>query len=1560
MEQHWHEVLIQNDEGDNAFAKAAPLMMEALQLVASTRALQLALGVACCKEELSRVNDTRRAYRAAREEARELHNMLEPHLESVYNSMLHLRCVEAASRHPNHRSQKHRQRQRVRSLLKCHDGLVAPRDMRVDAFLDSQPVFDYKTFRARFGRLCQVVANGQLFSACEPRIKVLQSRYRLYRAFNSGREDQFHPTLGGGSFRLAPKVDVRRISSCMSATTLVEFMQRMLEQEPNLVLHTHGVPGATEENVTQLRAEQSEPKWRNRNDHHKHSSKNPDPKLVDEERDPTLKELVDVFFGPFLPPEERCFTPDGLGLLPNYTGTSERMSDTFDIPQARPPVAANAVPLLRHFLDVDGGNGGDLLARLVRPMLSRIATSDADVLELEFTVTGLLAGEVQHIAAWCVRSGLIGSRNAQLSLRIMQKPLCGGDASGGGGSACNAKTLEDVLMNIFEPIWLAMLQPQEYQDVVKFLARLVSVGVSVSGYADVQEMPATNSPKMYSAESGTEPPDAFFIYHVWRNVQVLNCMVAAHVFFSTAKGPSTAAAAAAHATEGESEASKLFLPKCSVFLRHEPVMKRPLLFRLHASATSKNAFVESVIGLLIADVVVNPVEVFAWSPLAYLYYLTQRSVLVTPSRNHNVARDSVLQRAVPFVVETGLNASVATLDPLHYHTNDNALLEELSGLQKNFHLALADMTELCLHSAESANWAVERRGALLGEVWGRVRALHNDFTKTQVNALRLRLRESSLAHEMDLLCRKGLTQDSALVVEKGGQRDYAVVSHFPAPRWDARLPGRALQMPLREQREAFWRFFGVPHARATDRVECVVLGHHFVDRQIAFPRIVISGPSAGEKSSAARKVVAALLRRQYYRDFSVHCEPPVATQLRHPQEINALLASQHAADFPSEYQKQEKDNHHQHQGANSSSQKFFSPLEREQRVNIPNAFRCQGGVRDVVLAADANDATKAYFRPLPTWKEFQSDTRWLRAVTAEREAQLYTKKRLGMLECKFNLHVALTNDDQEQSAHEVSRLREKGDLYKSVKVDVHCHMAAGITAKDLLRFIKKKAQTHANDVVDVERGTGRLITLGEMFAKLRAPKMRGALVNVEELTVASLEVKAGKETFNRFDEFNGRYSPLGNSALRTLFLKTENFMGGRYFAELIRETFNRQAEDGCTFSEYRLSIYGRHRNEWDKLSRWFVLHGMSHPTNRWMVQVPRLYSIYRSNGIIASFEEMLTNIFVPLWEASISPESHPFLNYFLAHLSGFDSVDNESEREPDALIDAPPERWTHAENPPFSYWMYYMWANITTLNRYRAARGLSTFSFRPHAGESGDPYHMADVFLVADGVNHGINLKDLPVMQYLFYLAQIPLGITPLSNNALFCKYHANPFPTFFRRGLNVALATDGALIFHHTEQPLIEEYSTAVNFWNLSLADVCEIARNSVLMSGFPSHQKKSWLGNLYALRSAAGNDVRLSKVPQTRCTFRYEVYVEEMNYLQARAAADVPVRPVLDAQLEGLYTMDAVGLSREAVIALQLKGQPITTTTAITTSDAASGCSSSHSGVSRTVQCVTAHSQL
>jgi AMP deaminase len=93
-----------------------------------------------------------------------------------------------------------------------------------------------------------------------------------------------------------------------------------------------------------------------------------------------------------------------------------------------------------------------------------------------------------------------------------------------------------------------------------------------------------------------------------------------------------------------------------------------------------------------------------------------------------------------------------------------------------------------------------------------------------------------------------------------------------------------------------------------------------------------------------------------------------------------------------------------------------------------------------------------------------------------------------------------------------------------------------------------------------------------------------------------------------------------------------------------------------------------------------------------------------------------------------------------------------------------------------------------------------TFVLRPHAGEAGDTDHLTSAFLTSHSISHGILLRKVPALQYLFYLKQIGIAMSPLSNNALFLAYERNPFPDFFKRGLNVSLSTDDPLQFHFTK----------------------------------------------------------------------------------------------------------------------------------------------------------------
>lgn len=379
-----------------------------------------------------------------------------------------------------------------------------------------------------------------------------------------------------------------------------------------------------------------------------------------------------------------------------------------------------------------------------------------------------------------------------------------------------------------------------------------------------------------------------------------------------------------------------------------------------------------------------------------------------------------------------------------------------------------------------------------------------------------------------------------------------------------------------------------------------------------------------------------------------------------------------------------------------------------------------------------------------------------------------------------------------------------------------------------------------------------------------------------------------RNTFHRFDKFNAKYNPIGESRLREVFLKTDNYLDGKYFAHIIKEVAFDFEESKYQNAELRLSIYGKSRDEWEKLAKWGLNHNVYSDNIRWLIQVPRLYDIFKTNKLLTSFQEIIDNIFLPLFEATNNPSKHPELHKFLQYVIGLDSVDDESKPE-NPLIDADmpcPEDWKDDENPPYAYYIFYMYSNLTVLNNFRRERGLNTFVLRPHCGEAGAVQHLVCGYLMAENISHGLLLRKVPVLQYLYYLAQIGIAMSPLSNNSLFLNYHRNPLPEYLARGLIVSLSTDDPLQFHFTKEPLMEEYSIAAQVWKLSSCDMCELARNSVIMSGFPHKVKQHWLGPNYTREGVPGNDITRTNVPDIRVAFRYETLLDELSNIFKVAA--------------------------------------------------------------------------
>ena len=55
-----------------------------------------------------------------------------------------------------------------------------------------------------------------------------------------------------------------------------------------------------------------------------------------------------------------------------------------------------------------------------------------------------------------------------------------------------------------------------------------------------------------------------------------------------------------------------------------------------------------------------------------------------------------------------------------------------------------------------------------------------------------------------------------------------------------------------------------------------------------------------------------------------------------------------------------------------------------------------------------------------------------------------------------------------------------------------------------------------------------------------------------DLSIDTLDMHAHQDSFHRFDKFNLKYNPIGESRLREIFLKTDNMIQGRYLAELTK------------------------------------------------------------------------------------------------------------------------------------------------------------------------------------------------------------------------------------------------------------------------------------------------------------------------------------------------------------------------------------------------------------------------
>lgn len=116
------------------------------------------------------------------------------------------------------------------------------------------------------------------------------------------------------------------------------------------------------------------------------------------------------------------------------------------------------------------------------------------------------------------------------------------------------------------------------------------------------------------------------------------------------------------------------------------------------------------------------------------------------------------------------------------------------------------------------------------------------------------------------------------------------------------------------------------------------------------------------------------------------------------------------------------------------------------------------------------------------------------------------------------------------------------------------------------------------------------------------------------------------------------------------------------------------------------------------------------PTKRpTLLILSRIFSLVQ---LIVSYKlSSLADIFEPLFEVTKDPSKDPKLHLFLKRIVGFDCVDDESKQERRFHKKFPfPKFWESKANPPYSYYTYYLYANLAFLNQFRKDREFSTRS----------------------------------------------------------------------------------------------------------------------------------------------------------------------------------------------------------------------------------------------------------
>eukprot|EP00759_Apiculatamorpha_spiralis_P056833 PhF_6_TR8311/c0_g2_i2/m.12870/K01490/AMPD; AMP deaminase len=552
------------------------------------------------------------------------------------------------------------------------------------------------------------------------------------------------------------------------------------------------------------------------------------------------------------------------------------------------------------------------------------------------------------------------------------------------------------------------------------------------------------------------------------------------------------------------------------------------------------------------------------------------------------------------------------------------------------------------------------------------------------------------------------------------------------------------------------------------------------------------------------------------------------------------------------------------QGQNEAADPFTT-LTTHQLFQVDGVIRYQGQTTNIM-----------------SYSQFAQDIMNFQELCESSTCQNACRHRLNILEEKYEIY-NLLNTDLEEST---DKLRHGGGVYGPLmKVDNAVRLSTASNAHDLIQFIVKMYNEQGNEVVMLRDHNP--VTLRGLFEHhgIRDP----SLFTVEGLGLHPSTI----QRFHKFDIFSSEFNRGGlpSAEIMRIFLRHNTHNHGAFYSSIVRPILEQGESQNKIATEFKIPLFGFSREEWFVLAKW--IRTLRSPDkeaqpltkNRWVIQIPRIQKLKDSGEYHCSnVMEQIEHIFTPLFEATLKRQDPKYadIDFVLSQVGAF-NLFSDSEGTLVVPPAKPPYDWSWSDPAPDTYFAYYLWANLCSLNSLRHKKGLNTFQFRPTCGEVAKTNEMLYLsFFLADQVNHGLTIMNNSALQYMYFLGQIGMHLSPLSNNALYVNYTKSPFPTLFKRGIPVTLCTDDPMHFHHTNQPLVEEYSTAQRLFKLSSTDIAEIARTSVLLSSFDEKFKKEYLGDNYS-QGIEGNSFAKTCVPHIRLCFREDTLKAEFDILKA-----------------------------------------------------------------------------